>query len=65
MEWECKGDLEVDKEVWVSDKDIIDGVQGSDGRPTGMGGRNTIKRTMLFEEATHLIELNVDKITKR
>ena len=30
-----------------------------------MGGRNTIKRTMLIEEATHLIELDVDKITKK
>ena len=29
-----------------------------------MGGRNTIRRDTLIEEATHLIELSTDEITK-
>jgi hypothetical protein len=63
MEWECKDLPEQDKMVWVSDKDILDR-KGSDGRPTGMGGRNKISKQELIERASHLIELSIDKVTK-
>ena len=63
MEWECKGLPEQDKMVWVSDKDILV-MKGSDGRPTGMGGRNKISKQELIDRASHLIELSIDKVIK-
>jgi hypothetical protein len=39
MEWESKEGLKIGHDLWVSDRDVEEGVEGSDGRPTGMGGR--------------------------
>ena len=63
MEWECAGQPELGKKVWVSDKNVLDR-EGSDGRPTGMGGRNRINRQGLIDRASHLIELTIDKPTR-
>ena len=64
MEWETDGRIAKGGQVRVTDKDVIDGQPGSSGRPTGMGGRNSVSREDLIARASHLIELSIDKVTK-
>ena len=64
MEWESAGKIEKGCLMRVTDKDVVASLPGSNGRPTGMGGRNTIDRDDLIERASHLIELSVDKVTR-
>ena len=64
MEWESNGRIAQGSHVRVTDKDVIEGHPGSSGRPTGMGGRNTVSREDLITRASHLIELSIDKVTK-
>ena len=63
MEWTYDRELSLGKTLVVTDDDVLD-EPNSDGRPTGMGGRNTINRAELIEKASHILELSRDKITR-
>ena len=64
MEWESKEGIKVGHDLWVSDKDVVEGMEGSDGRPTGMGGRNKLSKQKMIEDSSHILELSKDTVTK-
>jgi hypothetical protein len=54
MHWEYKHSIEIGAEMYVKEEN----------RPKGMGGSTLMKRIFLIENASHLIELSVDKVTE-
>ena len=64
MEWESSGGFQKGAIISVTDKDVVAGITGRSGRPTGMGGRLSIRREDLINNASHLLELSIDKVTK-
>ena len=64
MEWESKEGIKIGHDLWVSDKDVEEGVEGSNGRPTGMGVRNKLSKQAMMENSSHILELSKDTVTK-